>query len=99
MKEIVCFVIGLVVLLGVLSMLREETSRRIRNSRYWFVGWLGYLLGLSFAAKLMMPVLNPLLAGINDDIAVPAIMGGAIFVTTVMFIVNMYRLRRQTRQG
>jgi hypothetical protein len=97
MKDIIYFVIGAGILVGVLSMLREKTARRIRNSRYWFVGWLGYLLGLSFAANLMMPVLNHF--PIDDDIAVPLIAFSAMLIATAMLCVQMYRLRRQIRKG
>lgn len=95
MKDAIYFVFGVIVLIGVLSMLREETARRIRSSRYWIIGWLGYLLGLSFAFNLMTPVLNRL--PIDDDVAIPIIGGSVFLVVTVLFFVNVYRLRRFRR--
>jgi hypothetical protein len=95
MKDAVSFVLGAVILVGVLSMLREDTAKRIRNSNFWVVGWLGYLLGLAVAARLMMPEFDRL--PIDDEVAVPLLMASVFLITTVLLISKMRRLRPQRR--
>lgn len=89
--------LGVIALAVYFWMLGDRVSKRIRNSRYWFIGWIGALLILSMAAKLLMPVLNGL--PIDDDIAVPVLFVTVFFVTSVMFLVKMYQLRRAVKQG
>lgn len=97
MYSILSFGLG-VILLGVYFwMLSDRISKRIRNSQYWFIGWLGALLILSMGAKLVMPILNGL--PINDDVAIPVMFVTIFFVTGVMYLVKMYQLRRQIKQG
>lgn len=97
MREEISFVIGAVIFIGVLFLLRDDTAKRIRNSPFWFIGWAAYVFGLSFAARLMLPVLNRV--PVNDDIAVPILFVVVFFAALVMFVVNIYQLRRNKRRS
>ena len=50
------FLIGLLGVAGIIFYfyLVFKKSEKIRNSKYWVVGWLGSLLLLVFSAKLMI---------------------------------------------
>lgn len=85
------FVLGVVLLIGMLNLLREKNASRIRKSRYWPVAFLGWPLGLSVVFGLTAPVLNGL--PINDDVAVPVLFVGMIVAIIVVFSYQMYRIR------
>lgn len=77
------FVLGLAILIGALSMLREKAASRIRNSRYWLIAFIGFPLLLGNAFKLMLPVLDPILPNVSEDVAIP-VMFGVIFVLMLL---------------
>jgi hypothetical protein len=85
-------------------MLTERVSSRIRNSSYWFFGWLGALLILSTGGRLVLPVFNMLLdgTGMKDEQIVPWMLTAMILVIAVMYARILYKLHREAqpyRQG
>lgn len=97
MSPVLSFGLGVILLGCALWMLSDRISTRIRNSRYWFVGWLGYLLVLSFAAKLMLPLYAQ--AGIDDERAIPVLFVVVIAVTALALFWNLYRFKKPTRKN
>jgi drug/metabolite transporter (DMT)-like permease len=87
------FVAG-VLCLGIYCwMLTHKVSSRIRNSRYWPIGWLGALLILSMGGKLLIPFFDYL--PIDDEVAVPLLFGTMVFLIIIAFSWQMYKLKRQ----
>lgn len=95
MNSVFSFGIGVIVLAGALWMLKPSVSTRIRNSRFWVVGWLGYLFALSIAAKLMFPLYAS--ANVDDDKAIPVLFGVMVVLLIGTWFRAMYDLRKQTR--
>lgn len=91
------FGLGVVLLGCALWMLSDRISTRIRKSRYWVVGWLGYLMTLSLAAKLMLPLYAQ--AGIDDEHAVPVLFVVVIVVTALALFWNLYQFKKPTRKN
>ncbi|BDD79787.1 hypothetical protein [Burkholderia phage FLC9] len=92
----VLFVIGLAFMGVYCWMLTDRVSTRIRNSKAWFLGWLGGLFILSTGAKLMMPVLDMLLSktGMHDEDIIPYLFGLMMIVVLASIAIQLYKFRR-----
>jgi len=95
MNNVVSFFLGVVVFIAAFSMLRDKTASRIRNSRFWLVGALGYIFLLSIGAKLVFPLYAE--ANIDDEKAVPFLFGGMVLLVLGTWCHAMYKLRKQMR--
>lgn len=95
-NQYLLFVVGLMLVVVYCWMLTERVSSRIRNSKVWYLGWLGGLLLLSQGIKLMSPVINMLLdgRGVNDEQVVPYLLVGSILLCAIVYAFQMYRFRR-----
>lgn len=96
MNNLVSFIVGIPALGIALWMLSPSVSTRIRRSRYWFLGWLAYLFLLSLGTRLMIPLWDQ--AGINDDVAVPVLLGTVMVVVLTMYLWRIWTFRRAIRR-
>lgn len=95
MNDVIGFVFGVVVLIGVLSMLTDSNASRIRNHRYWIVGWLFYILGLGFAGRLMLPLSTRL--HVDDDQVVLYLFGAVCLTIVAVWLMTISHFRKQRR--
>jgi hypothetical protein len=87
--------LGIIAALGAIQMLR--TADRISGSRYWVVGWLGYLLLLAFAARGLSPLLGYLPA-VDDDVLVPCLLFGTMLLIGLFAAFKLWQFRRPLRR-
>lgn len=93
MMEVLYFTLGILVLFSAFALLCH--ADQIRNSRYWSVGWLAYILLISLGGKLIMPAVNHL--NLDDDVAVPCLFIGMALACIVTASYQFYRLRQVKR--
>lgn len=74
---------GLVCLALAVWLLQERNASRIRRSRYWFIGWAGYMLAILGAFNCLAPFLPEM----DDATFVPAFLG---VVATIMVGVGLW---------
>lgn len=83
--------LGIIAAIGAIQLWRN--ADRISNSRYWVVGWLGYLLLLAFAARALSPLFDGL-PPIDEDVAVPALFCGVVLLVMVILVWKERKLRK-----
>lgn len=76
-------------------MLTDKVSRRVRNSRYWFVGWTAYMLAILMATELLLPFYyGPSL----DEKYIPLVLGVLIALIWVAVGYQLYRIRHPRKK-
>lgn len=84
--------LGIAAAVGAIQVWRN--ADRISNSRYWFIGWAGYLLLLAFAARALSPLFDGL-PPIDEDVAVPALFIGVVLLVMAMLVWKERKLRKR----
>jgi hypothetical protein len=95
MNQYLSITLGMIAAGVVCWMFSEPVSTRIRNSRVWFLGWLGYLFMVSLAARLLSPLFDRI--PLSDDQVIPILFGVVVIVLLVVFILEYSRLRRHRK--
>jgi preprotein translocase subunit YajC len=92
-----CFVLGVVLLIAMFYfVMREEQAKKIRESRYWPIAFIGWPLALSIPAKLMLPFFDQ--AQINEDIFVPSLFGSVLLLCGVSLFIQHRRMKKEAER-
>lgn len=93
MNAIISFILGIPVVVAIAYMFSNEVSTRIRNSQYWFVGWMTYMFLIVLAFRLMVPLYEQ--AGFNDGYVTIGVFLVAALMVLLLYVRVIYKVRKE----